>query len=221
LNFDLNTTIRRNPSHYSIKQNPIFLGRWVSYRQPNLHQSILLFMSDRINDDFLAKRLKGIDIYLIGMMGVGKSTIGKLLQSRLGYGFCDTDTVIEQVAQKKIADIFKDDGEARFRELETQVLEQICAYTHLVIATGGGIVEKSLNWSYLHYGLTIWLDAPLEIILARVGEDRDRPLASQIETRLQKRQPLYAQADLKIDATGTPEAIVDSIMTEIPYILKS
>jgi shikimate kinase len=186
-------------------------------------------MSDRINDDSLAKRLKGIDIYLIGMMGVGKSTIGKLLQSRLGYGFCDTDTVIEQVAKKKIADIFKDDGESQFRELETQVLEQVCAYTHLVIATGGGIVEKSLNWSYLHYGLTIWLDAPLEVILSRVGDDRDcagaqlrdRPLASQIETRLQKRQPLYAQADLKIDATDTPEAIVNSIMTQIPHILKS
>ncbi|PSB02910.1 shikimate kinase [Merismopedia glauca CCAP 1448/3] len=182
------------------------------------HHSI----SDRTSADTLTERLKGINIYLIGMMGVGKSTIGKLLQSHLKYGFCDTDAVIEQVAKKKITDIFNDEGETAFRDLETQVLEEVCAYTRLVIATGGGIVERSKNWSYLHYGLTIWLDAPLETILSRVASDEgDRPLASQIETRLQKRQPLYSQADLKIDATGTPEAIVEMIITSIPQVLKS
>jgi shikimate kinase len=177
-------------------------------------------ISNSTNNDSLAKKLKGINIYLIGMMGVGKSTIGKLLQSHLEYGFCDTDTVIEQVAQKKIADIFNDEGESGFRDLETKILAEVSAYTRLVVATGGGIVEKSQNWSYLHYGLTIWLDAPLEVLLSRIANDDNRPLASQIETRLEKRQPLYAQADLKIEAIDTPEAIVTMIMDRIPQVLK-
>lgn len=180
-----------------------------------------LSMNDGADAESLSDRLKGINIYLVGMMGAGKSTIGKLLQPHLGYGFCDTDSIIEQIANKQIKDLFKEDGEAEFRNLETQVLAEISAYTRLVIATGGGIVERTQNWSYLQYGLTVWLDAPLEVLISRVAENGDRPLASQMESRWQKRQPLYAQADLRIDAAGTPESIVRDIIESIPHVLKS
>jgi shikimate kinase len=178
-------------------------------------------MNSENNSTSLNQRLKGINIYLIGMMGVGKSTIGRLLQTKLEYGFCDTDAVIEGVAKKKIADIFRDDGEQAFRDVETQVMNEIAAYTRLVVATGGGIVERTQNWSYLHQGLIIWLDAPLEVLISRIAEDANRPLAAEVESRLQKRQPLYAQADLKIEATGTPESVVEAIVATIPQVLKT
>jgi shikimate kinase len=171
------------------------------------------------------RELQGINIYLIGMMGVGKSTVGKILAQKLGYGFFDTDSAIEQVAQMKIDEIFKQLGEEKFRDLETQVLAEIATYTRLAIATGGGIVEKVQNWSYLQYGLVVWLDASEELITKRVQQDpnsENRPLREQISSRLERRCPLYAQADLKItvEESLTPDAIASQIIAEIPSILK-
>ena len=89
--------------------------------------------------------LNGTNIFLIGMMGAGKSTVGKLLAQKLGYNFLDTDPLIEKCAGKSIPEIFAKDGEETFRDLEQQVLSQVSAYTRLVVATGGGIVMRSLN----------------------------------------------------------------------------
>ena len=89
--------------------------------------------------------LKGINVFLIGMMGAGKTTVGGLLASELGYGFCDTDALIEQIAGKTINEIFAEDGEETFRQLETQVLSELSAYQQLIVATGGGIVLKPQN----------------------------------------------------------------------------
>ncbi|MFM7279672.1 MAG: shikimate kinase, partial [Microcystis aeruginosa] len=120
--------------------------------------------------------LRGLSVFLLGMMGSGKSTLGELLSRRLQYRFFDTDILIERVAGKKIKEIFADEGEATFRELETQVLAELSSLTKTVIATGGGMVLKPINWSYLRHGLMIWLDVPLEVLVKRLKQDTSRPL---------------------------------------------
>ncbi len=173
--------------------------------------------------------LKGINLYLIGMMGSGKTTVGRFLAAKMGYGFCDTDAVIEKVAGKSINDIFNSDGEEGFRELEGKVLGELAAYTRLAIATGGGIVLRRENWSYLQQGLVVWLDVPVEILLSRLGGDTTRPLLqvsdreAELKTRLEQRKRLYAQADLHITVTDekeTPEEIAARIIETIPSVLK-
>ncbi|NER22638.1 MAG: shikimate kinase [Symploca sp. SIO1B1] len=172
--------------------------------------------------------LEGVNVFLIGMMGSGKTTVGHLLASQLGYRFCDSDVVIEQVAGKTINEIFAESGEAAFRQIESQVLSELSSYTKLVIATGGGVVIKPINWSYLHHGLIVWLDAPVEVLIERLKEDTTRPLLKQADPAqtlhqiLEQRRGLYAEADLhiRIDAKDTPEQIASQIVTQIPTVLK-
>ena len=172
--------------------------------------------------------LKGMSVFLIGMMGVGKTTVGKNLAKQLGYRFCDTDVLIESVANQTISNIFAGAGEASFRELESQVLSEVSAYTKTVIATGGGIVLKQMNWSYLRHGLIVWLDADVDLLLERLKEDSTRPLLQEVDPEaklkslLEERTHLYSQADLHIclKAEQTPEAIAQQIVSEIPTVLK-
>ncbi len=172
--------------------------------------------------------LKGVNLYLVGMMGAGKTTIGRLLAAGLGYGFVDTDAVIEQLTHRSISQIFAEQGEAEFRQIETKVLSEVCAYTNLAIATGGGIVMRSENWSYLHHGLIVWLDVPVEQIYTRLAADHTRPLLQdadpleKLRSLLEKRRSLYAQADLRIipSPQETPEEIATRVLEEIPTVLK-
>lgn len=181
--------------------------------------------------------LKGVNLYLIGMMGAGKTTVGQVL-ARLSaadstphshYHFFDTDALIEQLANQSISQIFATDGEATFRDLETQVLAELSAYTHLVIATGGGIVLRQTNWSYLRHGIVVWLDVPLEQLQHRLTHDATRPLLleqdpqQKLKTLLEQRHALYAQADLCITvrAEESPDDIADRILQALPRVLKS
>jgi shikimate kinase len=167
--------------------------------------------------------LQGLSIYLIGMMGSGKSTIGRYLSQQLGYRFVDTDRAIATLAQKSISEIFASEGESYFRKLETQVLAELSTHTRCVIATGGGIIQKQINWSYLRQGLVVWLDTDLAILQKRLSGDDSRPLAAQLENLLTIRRPLYAQADLHmaIATEQRPEAIAIQIVEKIPTVLKS
>jgi shikimate kinase len=171
--------------------------------------------------------LKGINVFLIGMMGSGKTTVGEILAQQLNYRFFDTDVLIEKVAQQTINEIFSTQGEDTFRELETQVLAGISSYTQSAIATGGGIILRTKNWSYLHHGLIVWLDTPVEVLIERLAEDNTRPLlqytnpAQKLHSLLEQRRSLYAQADLHIvTGTETPEDIAHRIIKQIPTILK-
>jgi shikimate kinase len=172
---------------------------------------------------------QGINLYLIGLMGSGKTTVGKILAARLGYQFFDTDAVIEQAAGQTIAEIFATAGEPSFRELETQVLAELSAYRRLTIATGGGIVLQQRNWSYLQQGLVVWLDVPIAQIYERLqGATESRPLLQaadlfqKLKTLLEQRYSLYAQADLQIVVPPgeTPEQTADHILEAIPLVLK-
>jgi shikimate kinase len=189
--------------------------------------------------------LQNVNVYLIGLMGSGKTTTGQLLAQQLGYQFLDTDTLIEQVAGCTINEIFAQSGEAQFRDLETQVLAEVSAYKRLVIATGGGIILKPTNWSYLHHGIIIWLNVAPEHLAERLTGDQSRPLLAvdsnptaseglqpqaQFQARLQKlqmlwgeRQHLYRQADVEVKITAVQEAsdVVSTILMAIPQVLRS
>lgn len=174
-------------------------------------------------------KLKGVNLYLIGMMGVGKTTVGQLLAEALGYQFFDTDRLVEQVAERTIPEIFAQEGEAGFRDLEAEVLAQLSPFPRLVVATGGGIVLRPLNWSYLHHGVVIWLDVAVELLLERLQRERShRPLLASsdpqttLEHLLQQRRPLYGQADVhvQIGPGETPEQAVERIWTLVERRLK-
>jgi shikimate kinase len=174
------------------------------------------------------KDLKGVNLYLIGMMGSGKSTLGKLLAQELGYRFVDTDAIIEQAAKQPISDIFAHSGETTFRQLETEVLSQVAAYSQMAIATGGGIVLARNNWSYLRHGIVIWLDVPLDQLQARLQGDTSRPilqgvdLQEKLQTLHTQRQSLYAQADVRIVvADETPEQLVPKVLAAIQQTLRA
>ena len=176
----------------------------------------------------LRQRLGGRSLYLVGMMGSGKSTTGRPLAERLGYGFVDADAVIEQVAGCSISEIFERDGEEEFRNLETQVLRSISERHSLVVATGGGIVTRSQNWGMMHQGIVIWLDVERGQLLQRLQKDASqRPLlmgsdpAETVDAILKERRPLYDEADLTVVIESeTPEVGADGIIQLLPKLIK-
>ncbi|ESW31753.1 hypothetical protein PHAVU_002G264800 [Phaseolus vulgaris] len=123
--------------------------------------------------------LNGRCIYLVGMMGSGKTTVGKIMSEVLGYSFCDSDTLVEEeVGGDSVADIFKHHGEPFFRNKETEVLRKLSLLHQLVISTGGGAVIRPINWKYMHKGVSVWLDVPLEALAQRIAAvgTNSRPL---------------------------------------------
>ena len=177
----------------------------------------------------LKQRLAGRSLYLVGMMGSGKTSTGRPLAERLGYGFVDADAVIEQAAGCSIPEIFDRDGEASFRSLESQVLSAISQRHSLVVATGGGVVTQPENWGMLHSGIVIWLDVVPDQLLQRLNADSTvRPLLqtadpeAALNVLLNERRPLYAEADLTVVINDeTPEAVADGILQLVPSLLKN
>jgi len=176
----------------------------------------------------LRQRLGGRNLYLVGMMGSGKTSTGRPLAQRLEYGFVDADAVIEQAAGCTIPEIFKRDGETGFRNLETQVLSAISQRHSLIMATGGGAVTRPENWGAMHQGIVIWLDVKQEQLLKRLEQDdTPRPLLQEedpamvLETLMTARRPMYSEADLTvvIDAEQ-PEEVADGILKLLPTLIQ-
>ena len=176
----------------------------------------------------LKQRLGGRSLYLVGMMGSGKTSTGRPLAEQLGYGFVDADAVIEQAAGCTIPEIFERDGEAGFRALESQVLNAISQRHSLVVATGGGVVTQPENWGLLHSGIVIWLDVIPEQLIQRLRADSTvRPLLqtedpeAALHALLNQRRPLYAEADLTVVIDNeTPDAVADGILQLLPSLLR-
>jgi shikimate kinase len=176
----------------------------------------------------LAHRLQGLNLYLVGMMGAGKSAVGRPLAQALGYRFIDADTTLEETAGRTISDIFAEAGEEGFRALESAVLNELSRWHSLVVATGGGVVTRPVNWGQLQQGVVIWLDAPETLLLQRLQSDPTaRPLladpdpAGRLRDLLAQRRPLYAQADLHVMQQGeSPEAVAGRVLEALPTILK-
>jgi shikimate kinase len=177
----------------------------------------------------MLEELQNLNIYLIGMMGCGKSTVGQMLASKVGYRFLDTDHLVEQVSQQSVASIFAMAGEEEFRVIESKVLSEVSAYTRLIVATGGGLVMRQENWGHLRQGLIVWIDVPAALLWERLAQDRSRPLLQSADPQvtlreiLATRQPRYAQADLRIvvSANQSPAEVANNILEQIPSVLKS
>ena len=176
----------------------------------------------------LRQRLGGRSLYLVGMMGSGKTSTGRPLAERLGYGFVDADAVIEQVAGCTISEIFERDGEEEFRSLETQVMRSISERHSLVVATGGGVVTRTENWGLMHQGIVIWLDVERRQLLQRLQSDTtQRPLlmtgdpAETLDEILKQRRPLYDEADLTVVIESeSADVVADGIIQLLPELIK-
>jgi shikimate kinase len=157
-------------------------------------------------------------IVLVGMMGAGKSSVGRRLATRLGLTFVDADTEIEAAAGMSIADIFAAHGEAYFRSGEARVIARLLEGGPQVMATGGGsIMNPDTRALMCAKGVSIWLDADYEVLLRRVKRRTDRPMlktadpAETLRRLLDERRPVYAQADLTIRSRDAPH---DTIVSE-------
>ena len=184
-------------------------------------------MADQSTQQTLKEKLGGRNIFLIGMMGSGKSQTGPDLAKMINYAFVDTDDVIEKASKQSISDIFEKDGETVFRDLEKQVLKEISQHHSLVIATGGGLVTVPENWGILHQGIVIWIDLDLERSIKRIkSDDKKRPLLndcnlSQTFSQLYKsRKPMYLESDLRIEVEDqSPYEVASMIAEHLPSIL--
>ena len=149
-------------------------------------------------------------------MGSGKSTVGRVLAQRLGWGFVDMDERIEERTGHRIADLFREQGEAAFREEELAVARELQSATRRVIASGGGAFAEARTREALRAGaFTVWLAGDFATLARRVPTDGSRPLAAdrEIMRRLfEEREPYYRSADLIVDATGAPEVIAGRIV---------
>lgn len=167
------------------------------------------------------RALAGRSIVLVGMMGAGKSSIGRRLASRLGIPFIDADTEIESAAGMTIPEIFEKHGEPYFRAGEARVIARLLDNGPQVLATGGGAVMDSQTRALIgQKGISIWLKADIEVLLKRTKRRNDRPLAEKIKDLLPVREPIYAQANIIIQSRDEPhDTIIDEIMGELPKCL--
>lgn len=148
------------------------------------------------------KRTPGL--YLVGFMGSGKTTVGRVLAGEIGWPFCDLDSEIENRQGESITRIFIERGEAAFRELETQALSEHIARIEAghpcVLALGGGAFVQPRNWELIaDNGISIWLDCNLERVRQRLGNDTTRPLANRLGELFEERRPLYSRADFRVE----------------------
>lgn len=159
-------------------------------------------------------------IVLVGMMGSGKSSVGRRLAARLALPFYDADDEIEAAAGLKISEIFERYGEPHFRDGERRVIQRLMDAGPCVLATGGGaFVQPETREQILAKGVAIWLDVPLPILVERTARRTHRPLLNQGNPRdilarlLKEREPAYARAQLRVKTDQTPHSrAVDSIV---------
>ena len=163
-------------------------------------------------------------VFLVGFMGSGKTSVGRDVAERLGCAFIDLDERIERAAGCSIAEIFERQGEAAFRDLEQQELRRVLEEgrgARAVVALGGGAFAQPRNAEAIDEAgaLTVWLDAPADVLLARCGPVRDdRPLARDPErfaSLHRGRLPFYARAAVHVDAAQPLPAVVELVLAAI------
>jgi shikimate kinase len=160
-------------------------------------------------------------VALVGMMGAGKSAVGKRLAAKLGVEFRDADQEIEAAAGCSVSEIFERFGEPAFREGERKVIARLLSEESHVLATGGGaFINAETRARIKADAVSIWLRVPLDTLVARVGRRDTRPLLRNgdpreiLENLLKEREPIYAEADLVVDSEQGPHATpVDQIMS--------
>ena len=159
-------------------------------------------------------------IYLVGFMAAGKSTVARAVADRLKWRVEDVDELIEARERRPIADIFAKSGEPYFRATERDILKLLLPLRHIVVATGGGTFMDPENRAAINLdGVSVWLDVPLEELLARIPSDGSRPLAAdraQMEHLFAARVAAYSAAQIRVDAAGVPaEEVAERVLDAI------
>ncbi len=166
------------------------------------------------------------NIVLVGMMGSGKTAIGKALSARLAVPFRDSDEEIEVAARRSIAEIFARDGEPFFRIREAEVVKRLLGETPGVLSTGGGaFLSDEIRTAIDAHGVSVWLDAPLNLLWERVRHRDTRPLLRTSNPRktlsevFEQRTPIYAKAQFRLNCE--PKASIDDTTSAVIELLKS
>ena len=171
--------------------------------------------------DAVRNALGSRSVVLIGLMGAGKTAIGRRLANRLGLPFTDADTEIECAAGQSISDIFAEHGEEYFRTGERKVIARLLKEGPQVLATGGGAyMNEETRANIARSGISVWLKADLDVLLARVLRRDHRPLLNKgnpeavMKDLMDRRYPVYAEANIAIQSRDVPhEVIVDEIVS--------
>lgn len=173
----------------------------------------------------LRAKLGARSLVMVGLMGCGKSSVGRRLAMRLGVPFTDTDDEIERVAGKSINDIFADWGEAEFRNGERRVIARLLESGPQVLATGGGaFVNPETRANIKARGISIWLRAELPVLMRRVAKRDTRPLLKSGDPEgvmrglMEARYPIYAEANITVESRDVAH---DVIVTDVIEALKS
>ena len=168
-------------------------------------------------------------IVLVGLMGAGKTKIGRRLAARLSLPFFDSDTEIEAAAGESIEEIFRNRGEAVFRDGEHRVIARLLSQPIHVLATGGGaFMDPATRTVIARRGVSVWLRADLDVLVARVSRRNNRPLLQERDPRavlaelIERRHPVYAEADLTIDSgDSAPELTVTRAIAALSACAKA
>ena len=171
----------------------------------------------------VSRLLNGRTIVMVGMMGAGKSSIGRRLANRLGMPFVDADTEIEQAANQSIPDIFEQYGEAYFRDGERRVIQRLLDGKPKVLATGGGaFIQPETRAAIRASGISIWLKADRDLLLSRVKRRNNRPLlklgdpAEVLERLIAERYPIYAEAEIHVQSRDVAhDQVIDDILAAL------
>lgn len=155
-------------------------------------------------------------VVLVGFMGAGKTTVGRIVARSLRWQFEDLDRRIEQKAGRSVARIFAEDGEPAFRALELAEALELSGLPRRVVASGGGAFARQKTRAALQQAaVSVWLRCELELLLARLPPDGSRPLSGNhdiMRALLAEREPFYAMADVAVDASGTPDEVAERVL---------
>jgi shikimate kinase len=162
-------------------------------------------------------------IVLVGLMGAGKTKIGRRLAARLNLPFSDSDNEIETAAGETIEEIFRNRGEAVFRDGERRVIARLLEQPPHVLATGGGaFMDPATRAAIARRGVSVWLRADLDVLVARVSRRNNRPLLQRSDPRavlaelIERRHPIYAKADIIVDSSdGSAEQTTMRVITAL------
>ena len=175
----------------------------------------------------LVERLAGKPIVLVGMMGAGKTTVGRRVAARLNRNFLDSDEEIEKAAQMTIPEIFDQRGEPEFRAGETRVIARVLKDADIILATGGGaFVNAETRALVKGEAISVWLKANADVLFERVSRRSNRPLLktpnprATLEKQIEERYPIYADADITVPSREVPQDVVaqDVIDAVLAYL---
>ncbi|MCY1665758.1 shikimate kinase [Rhizobium sp. SL86] len=187
------------------------------------HLTVPMTLSDRARSA-LGKR----NLIFVGLMGAGKSVIGRLVAQQMGLPFVDTDAEIERVSRMTIPELFEAYGEAEFRALETRVVERLLRSGPRVVSTGGGaFINERTRACIKSGGLSLWLRADLDTLWERVNKRNNRPLLKTenpkqtLENLMTQRYPIYAEADVTVDSRDVrKETMANEVLSVIAAMAK-